>query len=145
MKIRKAKKTDYKKVIELYADFVNQPDRYKNSGDDSFLKAIKTPCFYIYLAEIKNKVVGFITFSKRIVIRYPNPIIEVEEFYVIPELRRQGIGKKLMQKALNFAQKNNCKYVFLASSKDRVSAHKFYKALGFDEYAFHYRRALSCS
>ncbi|MDP2860241.1 MAG: GNAT family N-acetyltransferase [bacterium] len=140
MKIRKATKGDYEKVIELYADFVNQPDRYKNLDNDSFLKTLEIPNSHIYLAETENKIVGFIAFSERTVIRYPKPIVEVEEFYVVPDLRRQGIGKRLMEKAIALAQKNNCQYIFLASSKDRVPAHKFYKALGFDEYAFHYRR-----
>jgi len=140
MKIRKAKKADYKKIIELYADFVGQPDRYKSYNNDSFLKAMETPDFYIYLTEVKNRIVGFITFSKRTVIRYSKPIVEIEEFYVAPDLRRQGVGRKLTQKVLNFAKKGDCQYVFLASSKDRIPAHKFYKVLDFDEYAFHYRR-----
>lgn len=140
MRIRKARKTDYKKIIELYADFVEQPDRYKSYNNDSFLKALKIPNFYVYLAERKNKIVGFITFSKRTIVRYPKPIVEIEEFYVASDLRRQGIGRKLTQKALNFAKESDCQYIFLASSKDRISAHKFYKALDFDDYAFHYRR-----
>lgn len=139
MKIRKARKEDYKKVVELYADFVNQPDRYKNFDNDSFLKVLEIPDFHFYLAEKEKRIVGFITFSKRTVVRYPKPIVEVEEFYVVPDLRRKGLGRKLMQKALGFAKKGKCQYVFLASSKDRVPAHKFYKALDFDEYAFHYR------
>lgn len=139
VKIRKAKKEDYKEVIKLYADFVKKPGRYKNFDNDSFLKALQLPNFYIYLAEIEKKIIGFITFSIRTVVRYPKPIVEVEEFYVVPALRRKGIGTKLVKKALDFARKNDCQYVFLASSKDRIPAHKFYKALDFDEYAYHYR------
>lgn len=138
--IREAEKEDYKEIISLYADFVNQLDRYKNFDNDSFLKVLDLPNFYIYLAETENRIVGFITFSIRTVVRYPKPIIEVEEFYVVPDLRRKGIGTKLTQKALDFAKENDCQYVFLASSKDRIPAHKFYKALDFNEYAYHYRR-----
>lgn len=140
VKIRKAKKEDYKETIRLYADFVKKPNRYKNFDNDSFFKALKLPNFYIYLAEMEKKIVGFITYSIRTIVRYPKPIVEVGEFYVVPTLRRKGIGTKLTQKALDFARKNDCQYVFIASSKDRISAHKFYKTLGFDEYAYHYRR-----
>jgi len=140
IKIRKAKKKDYQEVIKLYADFVKNSNRYKNFDNDSFLKALQLPDFYIYLAEMEKRIVGFITFSIRTVVRYPKPIIEVEEFYVISDLRRKGIGRKLTQKALDFAKKNECQYVFLASGKDRIPAHKFYKSLSFNEYAYHYRR-----
>jgi ribosomal protein S18 acetylase RimI-like enzyme len=140
MIIRKAQKTDYEEVMDLYADFVNQPDRYTKYDNDSFLKTLTIPDCAMYIAEDNNRIVGFITFSKRIVVRYPKPIVEVEEFYVVPDVRRQGVGKTLMQVVLDYAQENSCQYVMLASSKDRVGAHAFYKSLGFDEYAFHYRR-----
>lgn len=140
VKIREAEKKDYPEVIRLYADFVEQPKRYQNFDNDSFLKVLKLPDFWVYLAEKDKKIIGFITFSRRTVVRYPKPIIEVEEFYVSPDQRRQGIGTMLMQKALDQAKKDGYQYIFLASSKERVPAHKFYKALDFDEYAFHYRR-----
>lgn len=45
-----------------------------------------------------------------------------------------------MAHVMNFAKSKNCQYIFLASAKERADAHKFYKALGFDEYALHFRR-----
>jgi (aminoalkyl)phosphonate N-acetyltransferase len=138
--IRPATAADYKNVIALYADFVNQPDRYKKLDADSYHEALKQPNFWFYLAEDNRQIIGFITFSKRWVVRYPKPIIEVEEFFVSPEKRRQGIGTLLMDQVLAIAQKEDSQYVFLASSKDRLPAHQFYKSMNFDKYAFHYRR-----
>ena len=138
--IRPAKPTDYKEVIDLYADFVNQPDRYKNFNNDSYNQALKQPNFWFLLAVKDNQVIGFITFSKRWVVRYPKPIIEVEEFFVSPNQRRQHTGTQLMGQVISLAKKENCHYIFLASSKDRLPAHQFYKSMNFDEYAFHYRR-----
>jgi len=142
MRIRLAKKSDYQKLMKLYNDFV-QEDRYSKHNNDSFKKVLKDPQAFIILAEKNKNIVGFITFSLRNVVRYPKPIIEVEEFYVLPEQRRQGIGKKLTQYVLDFAKKNKCQYVFLGSAKERKPAHKFYQALEFSEYAFHYRLKIS--
>ena len=47
--------------------------------------------------------------------------------------RRKGVGKKLMQKAIEIAQENNCCKIFLESGISRVEAHKFYKSIGFDD------------
>ena len=138
--IRPAKPEDYSQVITLYADFVNQPERYQNRDNDSYQHVLSQPNFWFLLAEAKSQIVGFITFSKRWVVRYPKPIIEVEEFYVKENLRRQGIGTQLMNQVIEIAKQEDCQYIFLASSKDRLPAHKFYRALDFDEYAYHYRR-----
>ena len=140
VKVRKADAKDYDRVIKLYADLVNQPGRFQKRGNDSYLKALGLDNFYSFVAEKDNRIVGFITFSKRTVVRYPKPIIEVEELYVVPDLRRQGIGRMMVQKAFDEAKKQGYQYVFLASSKERVPAQKFSRALEFDEYAFHFRR-----
>ena len=138
--IRPAKPKDYQGVMVLYADFVNQPDRYKNNDNDSYKQALHQPNFWFLVAEIDHTLIGFITFSKRWVVRYPKPIVEVEEFYVSPSSRRQGIGTQLMNEVIKTAKQENCQYIFLASSKDRLPAHKFYHTFKFDEYAYHYRR-----
>jgi len=139
IKIRKAKKRDYKTLIKLYVDFVGDK-RYADFNNDSFLKVIKNKNSFLDLVILKNKIIGFISYSIRNVIRYPRPIIEVEELYVLPEYRLKGIGNKLMKHVINICKNKNCHYLFLASDKKRKTAHKFYKALGFDEYAYHFRK-----
>ncbi len=79
------------------------------------------------------------TYTVRTVIRYPKPILEIEELYVNPDFRRHGLGRKLMEHVLEYAKSLSCQYMFLASDKKRTEAHEFYKALGFDEYAHHFR------
>lgn len=138
--IRIATRQDYEEVIKLYGDFVEDTKRYTNLDNDSYIKAIDDPNFYIDLAISEDTVIGFITYSVRTVVRYPKPIMEVEEFYVSPDHRRGGVGRKLFQNALDYSKKVDCQYVFLASSKDRPIAHKFYKSFDFDEYALHFRR-----
>lgn len=45
--------------------------------------------------------------------------------------RRQGIGKRLMEKAIEFAKARGCYKVCLLSNATRAGAHKFYEELGF--------------
>lgn len=140
IQIRRATKDDYAEVISLYGDFVSDPKRYKSFENDSFLKFIESPNSFMDLVISEEKIIGFITYSVRDVVRYPKPILEVEELYVHPDYRRHGLGKKLMEHVLEYAKSIPCQYIFLASAKERKEAHEFYKALGFDEYAYHFRR-----
>ena len=139
--IRKATKEDYEAVIGLYDLFI-QNLNYKKPGNDSYDAIIKESNAMLEVALVDGKIVGFISYSLRYVVRYPKPIIEVEEFFVLEEYQRMKIGKQLMNNALEFAKNNDCKHIFLASGKKRVEAHEFYKDYGFEEYSFHYRLEL---
>jgi GNAT superfamily N-acetyltransferase len=139
--IRKATKKDYKEVIMLYGLFVENKERYKHFDNDSYNKIIKNSNAILEVGIVNDKIIAFIMYSVRYVVRYPKPILEIEEFFVLDELRKLKIGSKLMDSAIEYAKAKNCQYIFLASAKERIVAHKFYKKYGFDEYAFHYRRA----
>lgn len=45
--------------------------------------------------------------------------------------RRQGIGKRLMEMAIEFAKSRGCYKLCLLSNSTRAGAHKFYEELGF--------------
>jgi ribosomal protein S18 acetylase RimI-like enzyme len=45
--------------------------------------------------------------------------------------RRAGIGRAIMEKAVEFAKSNDCYKVLLQSSVKREEAHRFYESIGF--------------
>ena len=140
--IRKATSEDYRSVIELYGLFVENPEIYSKLDNDSYNDVINDQNTILELGIVNDKIVAFIMYAIRNVVRYPKPIIEVEEFFVLEDYRRMKIGKTLMDRVFDFAKQKDCQYVFLASGKERIPAHKFYKNSGFDEYAFHYRKSI---
>ena len=56
----------------------------------------------------------------------------VENVVTDSEYRGQGLGRKVMEMAIEFARENNCYKVILQSASFRKEAHQFYKNLGFD-------------
>ena len=56
----------------------------------------------------------------------------IENVITDSEYRRQGIGKKLIDMALEYAKENNCYKVLLQSAMKRKEAHIFYESCGFD-------------
>lgn len=141
MTIRRAKASDYKKLIDLYNGFVGE-NRYSKYDNDSFGKVIKSKNNFVYVSEENYKMVGFVTFSVRLVIRYPKPIAELDELYVLPEYRRKGVGQKLMEKILSKAKELNCYRLFIESHYEHKSAHKLYGKLNFTNYGYHFIKNL---
>jgi ribosomal protein S18 acetylase RimI-like enzyme len=53
------------------------------------------------------------------------------ELYVVPELRGQGIGRALMEEAIEAARAEGATYMDLGTSEDDVAARALYESLGF--------------
>jgi GNAT superfamily N-acetyltransferase len=59
------------------------------------------------------------------------PFAVIEHVVTLPECRGQGLGRAVMQHALDFAWARGCYKVMLLSGAQRVDAHRLYEGLGF--------------
>lgn len=55
----------------------------------------------------------------------------VENVVTHKDYRKQGLGRKVIEMAVETARRNNCFKVILQSGSGRKEAHKFYEGLGF--------------
>ena len=62
---------------------------------------------------------------------------------VLPEYRRRGIGKMLMDRVEKMAVETGAPYIGLASGLGRTEAHAFYRSLGYRETSFWFRKNLA--
>jgi ribosomal protein S18 acetylase RimI-like enzyme len=53
------------------------------------------------------------------------------ELYVVPERRGQGLGRALMEAAIDFARQQGADHMDLGTSEDDVAARALYESLGF--------------
>jgi ribosomal protein S18 acetylase RimI-like enzyme len=53
------------------------------------------------------------------------------ELYVVPELRGQGLGRALMEEAMEVARGEGADYMDLGTSEDDTAARALYESLGF--------------
>lgn len=60
------------------------------------------------------------------------PFAVIENVVVDDKFRRAGIGRTIMDRAVEFARSRNCYKVVLTSSRKRTEAHRFYESIGFD-------------
>lgn len=103
-----------------------------SAGRKFFTKMLRSRKAFVLLAMVEEKIVGyilvkFLTFSWRAF----NPIVELTNLSVDPMFRGQGIGTKLVEKAVTIAKKRGAKRMSVEGLHDNVRALKFYKSQGF--------------
>ncbi len=72
------------------------------------------------------------------------PIWLLEDLYVVPAGRRNGVATALMTYAENFARQTGAERLTLATAHDNLRAQSVYKALGYlkEEHFLYYHRML---
>ena len=65
-----------------------------------------------------------------------SPALEcyLAELYVVPPLRGHGIGRALMEAAIDLARARGADYMDLGTAEDDVAARRLYESLGFDNH-----------
>jgi aminoglycoside 6'-N-acetyltransferase I len=92
---------------------------------------------YIRLARGGGGVaLGFVEASKRV--DYVNgtdssPVAFIEGIYVVPEFRRQGVARALVDAVVHWAKEKGCRELASDSLLLNIEAHAVHRALGFDE------------
>jgi ribosomal protein S18 acetylase RimI-like enzyme len=56
------------------------------------------------------------------------------ELYVVPDCRGQGLGRALMEEAIDVARAEGATYMELGTGEDDVAARALYESLGFDNH-----------
>jgi GNAT superfamily N-acetyltransferase len=63
----------------------------------------------------------------------------VEDVAVLPAYQGRGVGKAMMQDAMERCRRAGCYKMMLSSNENRKSAHAFYESLGFTRHGFSFR------
>ena len=92
----------------------------------------KEKCFP-YLVIIKNKIIGYFTFS----IKENSPLynlyldgLYIDNIYLLKSFQKLGIGKKIFNYLVKFAKKNNINKIYNCCNFYNENAKNFYKKMG---------------
>jgi GNAT superfamily N-acetyltransferase len=116
MKIRLAQRSDQQAIFQLWQALMDEqhaldprfamaddaPKRWHNDFGDW----ITSHDLQIWVAEIEDQIVGFISAMRTFPppMHQPQSMVYLQEMYVLPPLRRQGIGQKLADAALSWSR-----------------------------------------
>jgi GNAT superfamily N-acetyltransferase len=137
--IRLAEKEDLPQVLNIYRGLTDDPDDTISisEAEKKFEKFKTYPDYKLYVAEFENKILG--TFALLVMDNLAHrgePSAVVEDVVISREWQGKGIGKEMMNYAMDVSRKNGCYKMILSSNLKREMAHKFYESLGFKKHGF---------
>lgn len=141
LSIREAKAEDLGSISELMQRFIalnGEFDPMLRSREDSegsirdYLEsAISSDSASIFVAELDGKLVGFLKAEIRSrVFHEPDMEGVIQEFYVLPQFRRRGVGERLVRYAID-RLKERVGLVTAEFPSLNTIAVNFYKKMGF--------------
>lgn len=134
LKIRPAQEQDVEAIFELIlglAAYEKLTD--KVTGNSDLLRAHlfgARPYAESIVAELDNKIVGFGLFFHTYSTFLTQPGLYLEDVFVLPEYRRQGVGKALMMSVAKTAFDRGCGRLEWSVLDWNQPAIEFYQSLG---------------
>ena len=146
-RIRLAEERDVARIVELYCELTISDSAVEHSRNPTladyqliFAEIRADPRQKLSVAELQGEVVGTI-----VLLVIPNlshngtPWAFLENLIVTEKHRRRGLGRMLLEHAVELARKSGCHMVELCSDVRRKEAHRLYDSMGFEAQAHCFR------
>jgi GNAT superfamily N-acetyltransferase len=91
------------------------------------------PASVVLLAESGGVYCGLLVAFENYSTFTVRPMMNIHDVFVLKTHRGKGIGRRLMQAAVDEAEKRSCSRVTLEVRQDNVVAQNLYRSIGFDE------------
>ncbi|MDR6196039.1 GNAT family N-acetyltransferase [Siphonobacter sp. SORGH_AS_0500] len=136
--IRPAVSNDLFSILLLYKDALQDDKILSEAEAMHIFKTMQTyPSYTIYVALVQGRIIG--TFALLIMENLGHNGAKsavIEDVAVGSEFQGQGIGKRMMQFAMEKCREEKCYKVSLSSNLIREKTHAFYESLGFRKHGF---------
>ncbi len=121
-------------LADLWRDSLRRVDAESRTRDVEavLLRVLATPDERVVLAEQDGDAVGAVLL--RLTMLTPlhlEPVVQVLSPVVAPRARRRGVGRALMECALDFAEENQAPWIATAAASGERDANRFLARLGF--------------
>ena len=137
IEIRQTILEDLKFLPELYRQYFKGDTGIQTDYDGMIKKftELQSDNNYLFISAILNdKLDGFCSvIVNQDIVEKQKPFITIWNLRVSSELRKQGIGRKIMLFIENYAKTINADFITLSCDKENIGAQKFYKKLNYKE------------
>lgn len=134
--VRRAEVQDREEVFLLARAFATSFAVEWSAFQSSFAAVLQSPDAFLAVALEGQRIVGYLLGFDHYAFYANGRVSWVEEIMVAAELRRQGVGRQLIQGFERWASERQSKLVGLATRR----AAPFYRALGYEESAVYFRK-----
>jgi ribosomal protein S18 acetylase RimI-like enzyme len=145
-KLRRATVDDVEQLVPLfgaYREFYQQERDPPREREYLTARLSGGECV-VFVAETDGFAVGFTLLYPMFTSLSLRPTWVLNDLYVIPAVRRQGVGRRLLERAKKFGRETDAEYLTLETARDNPAQH-LYEAEGWtrDETFLHYELKLS--
>ena len=142
IRIRAASSADLGTVLALYRALETGAEVGLDQAGAKriFARMNQYPDYHLYVAEEEGEILG--AFALLIMDNLAHsgaPSGVVEDVVVRADQRGRGIGKRMMEFALERCREAGCYKMTLSSNLQREQAHRFYDSLGFERHGYSFR------
>jgi GNAT superfamily N-acetyltransferase len=132
--------SDFPELINLYKQLWEKWELFDEEKLKEIYQTDITTSRRIYLiAKNENNIVGVCTLVIKDNLHYLKVAI-VDELIVDANCRHQGIGKMLLDRAIDIAREKQCYRVELHSNIKRIETHRFYESNGFEKTSYYFTK-----
>ncbi|MBS7256287.1 GNAT family N-acetyltransferase [Flavobacterium branchiicola] len=129
-KIRKIRNQDLDFVYKVICELENEVLDFE-VFKEIFNENISNPKNVYLIAENETEGLGFISFHTQNLLHHCGLVGEIQEFFIHQNHRGKGVGRKLVDEILEYAEQNNLKSIEVTTNKKRVENVAIYENLGF--------------
>lgn len=133
-------------LFDNYRQFYQQPSDY-SAAHRFITERMKASESVIFLATLEgdegSKPVGFVQLYPAFSSVSMKSIWILNDLFVVPEARKQGVGAALMESARQLAVSTASKELVLETAIDNLSSQRLYEKLGYKRDMKYHRYALS--
>jgi GNAT superfamily N-acetyltransferase len=138
VEVRPARPADLERVWPLARDFATSFTPRHAAFGLVYAQLLGRADTLLLVADVDQNIGGYLLASDHLTFQANGPVCWVEEVMVVPEHRRLGVGRALMDRAEWWAVQRGSAYVSLASRR----AGEFYVAVGYEKSALFYKKTL---
>lgn len=135
MVIEEAKKSDIESIIDLLTLLFSQEAEFTPKRDLQRIgleMILKDPTIgSIFVLKENDAIIGMVSILWSISTALGGKVAFLEDMIVSPSYRGKGAGRMLVEYAIAYTQKRECKRITLLTDNDNHVAHQFYQQLGF--------------
>ena len=140
--ICKAEKEDVKRVYELICDMEQSALPYEQF-QRIFLAQLEDEAYYCLVCRREGELVAVLNLRFEEQLHHAGKIAEIMELAVDGRYRNRGLGRELLERAIELAKELGCMQIELACNRLRRDAHRFYLRQGMSCCHYKFSRSLT--
>ena len=152
LRYRKCSIADLEKLIDVARTTFDETFRAHNTEENmqaymnsSFSKnkligELENEESEFYFAYLNNSIIGYfkINSGQAQTELFEKSYLELERFYLLKEYKGKNLGKQMLERVIDFADKKNVKYLWLGVWEKNYRALRFYRKNGFKKFGEHF-------